>query len=851
MNNNIVVHLATLATADEYLAMILAMLCIFFRKQMREFYISLRWLFFCPTIVIEWVSSFDGFPVSILKKLPFILDPVIPLLVLILFKMLHIACRAFGRQLGIRQHPNGSVVILERSMIFFLIVVVAPIGTSFILSYLGIVECGIVTYHINALFAYWALSTISAPSFLKTLFYLMFMVGIRYNPYYCPVFKKVIFPRVSPRLFMLPADGKMPLSGQTRKKYIEPRILPEKAFPRYVSGITHRCHLIILLPGSRESIFSPLMLAKDTMLKELWEKLPSGFVDVPGTFTGTSSEEAQLPEYWKWKKNVDEAIAQHRQFVINKLTHYSEQQQRELGSYLEQMGLSRIEDPSSLNVEYISTQRNIFVSSWSTNAIFCFNVDYNQGMLSQFSKIKDCNILVEPVVRSFDPQREDLSRTSHSESGYATSACDQDKTLFFYSEYPGRGTKSTIQSMVRKDVLIPSNLYYWGFDEAWKWSTGWDVVCSFYDTGASMLPNGIFETFRGRWPGGKLNGPSTTIEYQHSWHDFIGESSHWPSDLEMHGTAVISSFCGASEVDNLITGVAPDALWIMFDGLSEISSLAFSQIVDNLYSAIRFAEWSVAPGGSPSHGVRITSASLAAHVSFAMDSKETLFYAELHECIHAMLDACCVTSFIASGNSGDCFSFVTSFAQSSRQVITVGSAFFDDTLDVYLPSFWSSHGSMWDLISSKVSPDFLAPGHNIVVSNAYSIPGNGAKLHFVNGTSFASPSAAGVTALLLAIDPTLKNREIYEIFKITAIRPFSFDDSFSKKKPALLKVKTFSHILETTEKYLFDVIAINPVTKRAYLKYPNIFYGQGVINATAAVLFTRELLNTRKRVQLG
>ncbi|KAM0684714.1 hypothetical protein MDAP_000488 [Mitosporidium daphniae] len=834
------------STADEYFTLLPSLITLFFSQKIRELYISLRWLHLFPAIVIEYVYAMEDFPNSTLKQFPFFLDPFIPALTLLIFKLLTILCRYAASNLNPNNVFASGTAVLERSHIFFLITVVFPFWISFCLFYFGILECGVLIYQLQVLPCYWMCSVACLPSFIKVPLVMPFLLLIPYTPYTCPFFERHTYSKKLPRIFILSPDGKLPEPKEATPKYRSSKIVPLKILPKYISGVPERFNFIILLPSSRESIFSPLLERRDLILKNLWENLPHDFVDVPGKFSGFSSEESKLKKYWSWKKDAEKAISEHRSFVKSQLEHNSEMQQADIRNYLQDIGLKMVKEPFLLTSESISKSRNIFASSWSTNAIFCFNVDYDPNILSYLSKIKFCKILVEPVVKSGTKSSEELS-IIYGQTKAENDPSKEERSQPFYSEYfPNNEKNNLLQSMVQKNVVISSNLRNWGFDKAWKWSTGWEVTCSFYDSGASLLPNGVLETYRGRWPNGKMNGPSKTIDHKYSWYDFVGESPYWPCDLEGHGTAVISSFCGASKEDNLITGVAPDALWIMFDGLSELRRLQDSEIIDDIYSLVQFTEWSIAPRNSVDHGVRITSSSLVSLVQFEMEGKEALFYSELQEWMYTVFDACAITSFIASGNYGEWLSFVPAFSQSSRKVITIGSAFFDRKLQMYLPSQWSSYGSMLDFTSSKVSPDFLAPGTNVIVSNAYSIPGNGASLYFANGTSFASPSAAGVAALLLAIDPTLTNKEIYEILKITAIKPFSSEDSLEN---AAKFFTIFSSILETSEKYLFDNIVINPKTKLPYLVYPNIFYGYGVINATAAVLLTRELLNTQSRIE--
>jgi thermitase len=58
-----------------------------------------------------------------------------------------------------------------------------------------------------------------------------------------------------------------------------------------------------------------------------------------------------------------------------------------------------------------------------------------------------------------------------------------------------------------------------------------------------------------------------------------------------------------------------------------------------------------------------------------------------------------------------------------------------------------------------------APGTSILTT------ANGGGYGFWSGTSFASPIAAGVAALILSVNPALTNQQVLDILKQTADRP--------------------------------------------------------------------------------
>jgi subtilisin family serine protease len=264
--------------------------------------------------------------------------------------------------------------------------------------------------------------------------------------------------------------------------------------------------------------------------------------------------------------------------------------------------------------------------------------------------------------------------------------------------------------------------------EAWDITTGSaGLKVLIIDTGVDQLhPDltqnpGVDVTTDGPGPGGPIN----------SW--------------DNHGTSVAG--CVSASIDNLIgvVGMAPDC--------PSVSARTFIS-VDSFGSWTTNISWTVdALVHAEGVGVRVTNNSNAyGFTSFTIEDK-----------YEATRDAGMI-HFAAAGNSG--VSGVT-YPASLPSILSIGAL---NRLG----------GLAW---FSNFGPDldFVAPGEEITTTDRSGVDGYVAGEYVViDGTSFASPYAAGVAALLLSKNPLLNADQIEVLLKSTIkeLGPAGFDTTF-------------------------------------------------------------------------
>jgi uncharacterized repeat protein (TIGR01451 family) len=223
--------------------------------------------------------------------------------------------------------------------------------------------------------------------------------------------------------------------------------------------------------------------------------------------------------------------------------------------------------------------------------------------------------------------------------------------------------------------------------------------------------------------------------YQHacSWYDATGAGATYPADGNGHGTHTMGTAVGQGGI-----GVAPGAKWIAvraFDstgyGLETWIHAAYQWILDP------------GPGCSPPDIVSNSwSSSAGDSANFRTD-------------IQALHTAGVFAPF-AAGNDGPSTSSVDAPA-SYPETFSVGALTNTDAA----ASFSSRGPSIW-FGSSEVKPEISAPGVDV----RSSLPGGAYGLK--NGTSMATPHAAGIAALMLQGDPTLTVAQIESALEQTA-----------------------------------------------------------------------------------
>jgi subtilisin family serine protease len=280
--------------------------------------------------------------------------------------------------------------------------------------------------------------------------------------------------------------------------------------------------------------------------------------------------------------------------------------------------------------------------------------------------------------------------------------------------------------------------------------TGQGVVIAGQDTGIRWTHNAIKAKYRG-WNG-------TTADHNYNWHDAIhdtgsicGADSLVPCDDHSHGSHTVGTMVGDDGGSNQV-GVAPGAQWI---GCRNMNAGAGTPARYN-----ECAEWFLAPTDLTGANPDPDRAPDVINNSWGCPTEEGCTAgSEVREAIENLVAGGIV--FVASaGNDGSGCQSILSPPAIYEASFTVGSMTSSDTM-----SGFSSRGPVAGLASVK--PDVIAPGSSVrSISNT-----SDASYTSMSGTSMAGPHVAGVVALLMSANPSLKGdpQRVEQILRETAI----------------------------------------------------------------------------------
>jgi bacillopeptidase F len=261
--------------------------------------------------------------------------------------------------------------------------------------------------------------------------------------------------------------------------------------------------------------------------------------------------------------------------------------------------------------------------------------------------------------------------------------------------------------------------------------TGQGVVIGSLDTGVDAEHQDI----KDKWRGGA-----------NSWFDPYDEHPA-PFDANGHGTATMGILVGGDAGGTAI-GTAPDARWI--------AAKIFDDAGGATLSALHLSfQWMLDPDGN-------TLTDDAPHVvnaSWGLDNAGsciTEFEADI-----GVLKAAGIAIFFAAGNSGPNPSTSVSPAN-NLSAFALGAV--DESLAA--ASFSSRGPSACD---GSVFPELAAPGVNVKTAGLTSGGAFPDAYVFVSGTSFSTPHATGVAALLLGARPGLTVAQLEDALKDAAL----------------------------------------------------------------------------------
>ena len=280
---------------------------------------------------------------------------------------------------------------------------------------------------------------------------------------------------------------------------------------------------------------------------------------------------------------------------------------------------------------------------------------------------------------------------------------------------------------------------------------GQGVLVAGEDTGIQWDHPALKANYAG-WDG-------TTADHNYHWRDAIGAggsggscgtATQAPCDDNSHGTHTVGTMVGDDGGSNQI-GVAPRARWIGCRNMDQGNGTPTTYI--------DCMQWMMAPtqlNGSNPDPLR------APHVvnnSWGCPVYEGCTTPNILRTVVENVRNAGILMVVSAGNSGSGCSTILdppSFYEASFSVGAIGTT--------AMASF-SSRGPITPDGSNRLKPDIVAPG----VGTRSAVPGNG--YGGKSGTSMAGPHVAGVAALLMSIDPTLKRdpARIEAIMRATAV----------------------------------------------------------------------------------
>ena len=252
------------------------------------------------------------------------------------------------------------------------------------------------------------------------------------------------------------------------------------------------------------------------------------------------------------------------------------------------------------------------------------------------------------------------------------------------------------------------------------------VTIAIMDSGVDYTHPALIDSYRGNLGGGVFEHAGNFL------HTSIPTTTV-PTDTNGHGTHVAGTAVGKFGI-----GVAPGAKWIAVS-MSDENGVIFES------EGHKGFEWVLAPNGDPSLAPDIANNSWGYNVGFI-----TAFYADV-----LALHAAGIIPVFAAGNTGP-FAGTVGAPASYTDTLAIGASHeFEEV------AWFSSLGP--SPITDEPKPWVLAPGTEVYSA----LPNN--QYRYANGTSMATPHAAGTLALILSANNSLTRHELVDTLANTSV----------------------------------------------------------------------------------
>jgi serine protease AprX len=296
-------------------------------------------------------------------------------------------------------------------------------------------------------------------------------------------------------------------------------------------------------------------------------------------------------------------------------------------------------------------------------------------------------------------------------------------------------------------VAVEWNLQKVNAPQVWAAGyTGQGVVIAGQDTGYQWDHPALIRQYRG-WDG-------STADHNYNWHDAIHSggspdcpaNSKVPCDDYNHGTHTMGIMVGDDGLGNQI-GMAPGARWIGCRNMDQ-----------NVGSPATYSEcfqWFLEPTDLNDENPRLDLAPDIINNSWSCPASEGCNWDSLKTVVENVRQAGILV--VAAATNGGCNPQLATIKDPPaiyQAAFTVGATDAGDNI-----ASFSSRGPVTVDGSQRLKPDITAPGYKI----RSSYPPDGYAV--LSGTSMAAPHVAGLAALLISADPSLRGR----VDKLTGI----------------------------------------------------------------------------------